>query len=74
MYEEITIEEFADFVKFMRKSTGMNKKTFANALGVTVTTARAWETGQKLPRDPYNVVNTIRNVVKLRIKNKKMTA
>lgn len=74
MYEEITIEDFADFVKFMRKSTGMNKKTFANALGVTVTTARAWESGQKIPRDPYSVINTIRNVVKLRIKNKKMSA
>ncbi|WP_299090379.1 helix-turn-helix transcriptional regulator [uncultured Metabacillus sp.] len=72
--EEITCEDFAEFVYFMRNSIGYTKRTFADAIGVTRRTVINWEQGKGIPYDLYPVLTTIRNVVKLRIKNLRMAA
>lgn len=70
MKEEITSEEFADFVRFMRQSTGLSQKKFGDAVGVTSTAIGHWELGKHYPRDMHKVINNIRHVVKERIKKR----
>lgn len=74
MREELTVEEFSDFVKFMRQSTGMTRRIFADALGVHYSTVKRWEQSDRLPRDVYPIISTIRTVVKIRIKQNRFIA
>jgi DNA-binding transcriptional regulator YiaG len=74
MREQVTIEEFAEFIYFMRTSIGLSKRAFALALGVTPRTVINWEQSKSIPHDLYPVLTTIRNVVKLRIKNNRLSA
>lgn len=74
MKEGLTVEEFSDFVKFMRESTGMTRRGFAEAVGVKYNTIKNWEQAERLPRDVYPIINTIRAIVKTRIRNKRLIA
>lgn len=74
MKEVLTVEEFSDFVKFMRESIGMPRRVFADAIGVNYNTIKNWEQAERLPRDVYPIINTIRTIVKTRIKNKRLIA
>lgn len=74
MKEEITIEEFADFVKFMRQSTGLSQLKFGDAVGVSGTLICKWEKAIHYPRDMYKIVENIRHVVKGRIRKNRKSA
>ncbi|MCV9886256.1 helix-turn-helix domain-containing protein [Metabacillus halosaccharovorans] len=72
--EEITIEEFSEFVRNMRKSTGLSQTEFANAIGVSFASIQRWEQKKKYPNDIYSVLQNIRDVVKQKIKSKRLIA
>ncbi|MBM7606010.1 DNA-binding transcriptional regulator YiaG [Metabacillus crassostreae] len=74
MKEQVTIEEFAEFVYFMRTSIGLTKRSFALALDVTPRTIINWEQSKSLPYDIYPVLTNIRTIVKLYIHNNRMSA
>ena len=72
--DAITNEEFSEFVRFMRKSTGLSQTVFADAIGVSFASIQRWEQGKKFPEDKYLVIQNIRHVVKQRIKSKRKSA
>lgn len=74
LIEEITPEDYSEFVQYMRRSIALSKRDFALAMGVTVNTINNWEQAITIPQDVYAVIRTMRIVVKLRIKNKRLIA
>lgn len=72
--EDITPEDFSDFVQYMRRSISLSKRDFALAMGVTINTINNWEQASTIPQDLHAVIRTMRIVVKLRIKNKRLIA
>ncbi|WP_368657647.1 helix-turn-helix domain-containing protein [Metabacillus halosaccharovorans] len=72
--EEISPEDFAEFVINMRHSIGLTRRDFALAMGVNRGTVVFWERGNIIPSNFASILNTIRIVVKVRIRNKRLIA
>ncbi|MGG3803146.1 helix-turn-helix domain-containing protein [Metabacillus fastidiosus] len=70
MDKELTVEEFADFVRFMRKSINLSQIAFVQVIGVEVSTIGRWELAKMMPTDIYATVQDIREAVKSTIRNK----
>lgn len=70
--EDVPIEEFADFVRFMRKSIGLSQEKFGDAVGVTTASVCRWEKGVRKPKELYEVIENIRYVVKERIRKRRL--
>lgn len=72
--EKVSSKDFGEFVFNMRHSIGLTRREFAAAMGVNTGTISFWERGNKTPDDFLRIIHTIRIVVKLRIKNKRLIA
>ncbi|MGQ4668617.1 helix-turn-helix domain-containing protein [Metabacillus halosaccharovorans] len=72
--EEISSKDFSEFVFNMRHSIGLTRREFALAMGVNRGTVVFWERGNIIPSDFESILKTIRIVVKLRIRNKRLVA
>ncbi|MGG3924921.1 helix-turn-helix domain-containing protein [Metabacillus fastidiosus] len=68
--EDLTCEEFSDYLKFMRQSVQMTRKQLADAIDFNFDTVARWETGKRLPSKINTIIEAVRNEVKLRIKYK----
>ncbi|MGG3890024.1 hypothetical protein [Metabacillus fastidiosus] len=53
MEEDITAEEFVDYVKFMLQSVQMTQRQLGEAIGFERRTIMNWEKGKSLPFDVY---------------------
>lgn len=72
-YTTEELNEFQDFIKFMRESINWTRKKFAEALGVSETTIYKWETeGSFYRQDLYELETSIRSVVKEEIKKRRL--
>jgi len=72
--EYISPKDFSEFVYHMRKSIAFTRRDFAAAMGVSISTIIHWENSKEIPREVHSIVKTMRIVVKLRIKNKRLIA
>ncbi|WP_251396480.1 helix-turn-helix domain-containing protein [Metabacillus litoralis] len=70
--EKITADDFSEFVTNMRHSIGLTRRDFALAMGVNKGTVVFWERGKIVPCDFASIIKTIRVVVKLRLRNKRL--
>ncbi|MED4453072.1 helix-turn-helix transcriptional regulator [Metabacillus fastidiosus] len=68
--EDLTCEDFSDYLKFMRQSVQMTQKQLADAIGFNYQTVARWEAEKRLPKKINKIIEAIRNEVKLRIKYK----
>lgn len=68
MNEELTAEEFAEFLKNMRASINLGQNQFADELGVRKGSYSNWETGQRMPRNYERLIQSVRVLVKSRIR------
>lgn len=65
-------QEFATFIKFMRKSVGWTAAELARQLGMTRSQINNYETCRNLPRNRDDVEKRIREVVKKEIRRRRM--
>ncbi len=56
-YTEAIVHEFTPVdVKNIRKKMGMTQAEFASAFGISISTLRHWERGDRVPRGPALVL------------------
>jgi ribosome-binding protein aMBF1 (putative translation factor) len=60
-------EEFAEFVMNMKQAAGWNTGDLAHHMCLSVTSAEAYQRGEKLPPDPAKFEQHLRSEVKLAI-------
>lgn len=72
--EQLTADDFSEFVINMRQSIGLSRREFAKVMGVNRGTVVFWERGNIIPHDFEAILRTMRIVVKLRIRNRRISA
>lgn len=65
------MNEFSDFVKYMRRAAGLSTKQLANKLGYSKSTICNYESGYKIPKDTTEFEFRLREIVKEEIKRKR---
>lgn len=68
MKEELTAEEFAEFLKNMRTSINHTKYRFAKELGIRESTYNHLEKGTYRPKEYERIINSVRVLVKQKIR------
>lgn len=66
--EDLTPEEIGEFLKHMRKSIKYTQTRFADELGVRAASIGHWEKGRYIPRDCNRVIESVRVLVKQKIR------
>lgn len=66
--EVVTKTEFAFYMKNVRISLGLSQEEMAQIIGMSVDTVKKYETGKRIPKDPYKVVTAIREYIKTKRK------
>jgi DNA-binding transcriptional regulator YiaG len=66
--EVVSREEFAFYIKSMRKSIRLSRSDFGKIIEVNAHTVKQYEDGKQIPQDPYTVVTAIRQYIKSRRK------
>ncbi|MFY0760229.1 helix-turn-helix transcriptional regulator [Metabacillus dongyingensis] len=68
MNEELTAEEFGEFLRYMRTSINMNQGRFADELGVRRSNYNKLENGKHMPKKCDRLINSVRVLVKQKIR------
>lgn len=63
--------EFSEFVRNMRKASGMSAKALAFRMGCSTATISNYENGLKVPKDTALFEQTLRQVVKEEIRRRR---
>lgn len=67
-YEDLTSEEIGEFLKYMRKSINYTQTRFAEELGVRPASIGHWEKGRYMPKNRGKIINSVRVLVKQKIR------
>lgn len=60
----VSYEEFAFWLKNIRRTLGMTQQEFSDHLGFPVTTIRQYENGKSAPQDPFIFVEQVKGLLK----------
>ena len=69
--EQVSREDFAEFVLNMRKSLGVNRTDFSRISGISTHTLARWEKQLIYPRKVDEKIKKIRDSVKVELKRRR---